>query len=161
MHIRAAGAVKRFHTVPTHGHQTVAEHSFYMCLIINKIADNPSANLFRAALFHDLPEHETGDVPATTKWQYPGIADELLTAELAFIGRHGLSVTLSEREWLTLKYADMAELVYYCIDQLNLGNKNMKEIAHRGIKFLNELRPLNSKADEMILDLCTKLKEFE
>lgn len=161
MNLRAAGAVKRFHTIPTHGEQTIAEHSYHMCLILTQIADNPSPELFKAALYHDLPESVTGDIPAPTKWRYPKLAEELEVAELEFIRRNNINVELTDREWLALKYADMAELVYYCIDQLNLGNRNMLQIAYNGVEYLGKLDLLNEKASDMVLDLCTQLRKFD
>lgn len=159
--IREAGSVKRYHTVQTHGDQTVAEHSFHVCMILTQIVENPSAELLKAALYHDLPEVDTGDMPATTKWRYPKLAEELEIAELDFITRHGLSVKLHDREWLALKYADMCELVQFCVDQLNLGNRNMLVIANRGLDFLGTLPFCSAKASELVESLKHQVENFK
>lgn len=150
--------VKRYHTVMTHGNQTVAEHSFYVCLLLTELVEKPSVALLKAALYHDLPEIETGDVPATTKWKYPKLNEELKSAENDFIVRHGLSVMLPDSDWLALKYADMGELVMYSIDQITMGNRNMVDIGRRGLDYLKDLPYLNDKASRFVEQLE---KEFD
>jgi 5'-deoxynucleotidase YfbR-like HD superfamily hydrolase len=150
---RASAHVKRYHTVPTIGQQTVAEHSFHvamLCLEIQKINNKEcSAELLKAALFHDLPEHKTGDVPATAKWGSPGLKTLLDSLEDDVITEYGLEVALTIEETLILKYADSLELVMYCIDQMNLGNKNAQLIASRGLVFANTL-PYNTGARQLL-----------
>lgn len=149
--LREAGYVKRFHTVQTIGQQTVAEHSFFVCLILNTILSGEvSNNLLKAALFHDLAEVSTGDVPATTKWRSPELKGTLEDLEQCFNKKHGLCVKLTEEEELALKYADMLELVYFCSDQIKLGNSNMRPVLARGISYLKELKPLNSMTSQII-----------
>lgn len=154
--IREGGMVKRYHTVPTIGQQTVAEHSFFLCLILTQIY-TPSAELLRAALYHDLPEMETGDVPATTKWRYPKLAEELEIAEMEFIRRNKLEVNLTDEEWRALKWADMLELVMYCVDQIKLGNTNMFPLAERGVKYLYGMGELSEKANLMLASLVLEI----
>jgi hypothetical protein len=156
--LRGAGKVKRYHTMHTHGSQTVAEHSFYVCLLLTELVDKPSVALLKAALYHDLPEHETGDIPATTKWKYPKLAEEVKSAENDFIERHGLAVSLPDKDWLALKYADMGELVMYSIDQIMLGNRNMVPVGKRGLDFLKDLPYLSDRATMFINKLS---EEFD
>lgn len=145
--------MKRYHTIDTHGQQSVAEHSFYVCLLVSELVEKPSVALLKAALYHDLPEGETGDIPATTKWKYPKLAEEVKAAENDFIERHGLAVSLPDREWLALKYADMGELVLYATDQIMLGNRNMLPVGKRGLDFLKDLPFLNERASAFLIKL--------
>lgn len=145
--------MKRYHTIDTHGQQSVAEHSFYVCLLVSELVEKPSVALLKAALYHDLPEGETGDIPATTKWKYPKLAEEVKAAENDFIERHGLAVSLPDREWLALKYADMGELVLYATDQIMLGNRNMLPVGKRGLDFLKDLPFLNERAEQFVRQL--------
>ena len=158
--LRKAGKVKRYHTMSTHGAQTIAEHTFYVCLLLMELVEKPSVMLLKAALYHDLPEHETGDIPATTKWKYPKLAEEVKAAESDFIERHGLSVSLPDKDWLALKYADMGELVLYCIDQIMLGNRNMIPVGKRGLDFLRDLPYLNDRAHEFIKNVEEEFKDI-
>lgn len=135
---RDAGAVKRFHTVRTIGNQTVAEHSFNVAMILLKITQ-PSAELLKAALYHDLPEIFTGDIPATTKWRHSSLAHPLSVIEENLIQENQWGIILTDEEKLLLKYADMLELVLYCAEQMLLGNSHVQPIFARGLNYLAEL----------------------
>ena len=116
--LRNAGKVKRFHTVETIGQQTVAEHSFNVCLILLFITNGTaSSELLKAALYHDLPELITGDIPATAKWKSEALSQALTEVEQRFEKDFNLSVEISDSEKLLLKWADMYELVQYCFDR--------------------------------------------
>lgn len=140
--LRAAGATKRHHTAVTIGQQTVAEHSFHVAMLCDRLSEGkPSVNLLKAALFHDLAETVTGDVPAPVKWQNPVLADILKGIEYQFEDKHRLCVELTVREEAILKYADAFELGFYCVDQLMLGNKNMNHIYWNIVDFIDRMRP--------------------
>lgn len=74
--------VKRWHIINTVRPQTVAEHSFMVALIAMELAKHivPHGSLFDspreqfqflcAALFHDMPETITGDLPTPAKQVY-------------------------------------------------------------------------------------------
>ena len=149
--LRNAGKVKRFHTVETIGQQTVAEHSFNVCLILLFITNGTaSSELLKAALYHDLPELITGDIPATAKWKSEALSLALTEVEQRFEKDFDLSVEISDSEKLLLKWADMYELVQYCFDQLRLGNRNMLLIADRGIGYLAAMPCLNNTTAELL-----------
>ena len=159
--LRQAGQVRRFHTVSTIGHQTVAEHSFNLCLILLDLFDgNVSANLLKAAMYHDLPEVETGDIPATLKWRSKEISEALKNFERSFEKIYGLEVELTEDEQRALKWADMYELVLYCLDQLEMGNRNMLIIADRGVEYLCELPAINETSECLLVAAQYKVRRY-
>lgn len=137
-----AGYTVRFHTVRCIKPQTVAEHSFRVALLLAKLAPTCRAELLKAALYHDLPETFTGDVPAQVKWAAPMLAKDLEFLESHFVEEHELEVKLSEDEKSYLKFADMAELVLYCVDEARLGNREILDIAWRGYRYLETLGEL-------------------
>lgn len=156
---RQAGAVKRYHTVSTIKTQTVGEHSFNMCMILYKLVDEPSANLLKAVLFHDLPEIITGDIPATAKWNFPSLDQVLSAVESVVINENNWDVELTEEEKKILKYADMIELVMFAKDELSLGNSNMRVIFDRGVRYLEDMPRLvndeiRDRIQKMVNDLC-------
>jgi 5'-deoxynucleotidase YfbR-like HD superfamily hydrolase len=76
--------VLHWHTVRTRRKPTVAEHSFRVAVIAMELADRlykehclydhtweDDYMILQAALVHDGPESETGDLPHTTKAQLP------------------------------------------------------------------------------------------
>tara|TARA_Y100001973_G_C5147548_1_gene306251 strand:- start:43 stop:423 length:381 start_codon:yes stop_codon:yes gene_type:complete len=95
------------------------------------------AALFHAALLHDVPEQLIGDVPSPTKWAHPRLAKELDLAEESFWDTVGVKFpALTTEEQLQLKIADMMELLWYCIEEERLGNKNFKEVFVRGVEYV-------------------------
>jgi len=160
--LRNAGYVRRYHTVQTIGHQTVAEHSFNVAMILLDLTNGKAhADLLKAALYHDLPEVFTGDIPATAKWASPSLVQSLKLLEDVFDSDYNLVVNLSEDDKKLLKFADMAELVMYSLDQLRLGNRNMISIAERGVNYLEEMQFVGAKALQLMNDLIEQVKEFK
>lgn len=138
--LRRAAMTRRCHTVPTVMTQTVGEHSYHVAMLVLELtAGKASGNLMKAALFHDLAETSTGDVPANTKWRSPLLKQKLEVMEDIFNRRHGLTVELTPNEELILKWADSLELGFYCVDELNFGNKHVKDMYRNIIGFLQTL----------------------
>jgi len=75
--VMRASSVKRWHTVSTIRQQTLAEHSFNVCMLAKQMADmigmpaQRKALLLEMALVHDLDEVFTGDIPTPAKEQQP------------------------------------------------------------------------------------------
>jgi hypothetical protein len=122
--IRSAGGIKRFHTVPTIGVQTVAEHSYHVAMLCIELSSGkPSTNLLKAALYHDLAELVTGDIPAPVKWANPNLKNELENIE-----ENCIDISLTPNERSILRHADAFECAFYAVDQIMLGNKNMIQV---------------------------------
>jgi len=138
--VATGASVKRFHTVPTVGNETVGEHSFSVAMVCLALTEGKaSAQLIKAALFHDLAEQHTGDAPATSKWANPMLKTVLQAMEESFEESNGLVVDLPPQDKLLLKWADMLSLLIYCKSQRDLGNKNMNVIFSRGVEYLSNL----------------------
>ena len=135
--LRKGGSVKRWHTITNAKEQTVAAHSWGVAVIIMDLWPDSRADLFHAALLHDVPEQLIGDVPAPTKWAHPRLAKELDLAEESFWDMVEVKFpALTTEEQLQLKTADMLELLWYCIEEERLGNKNFKEVFVRGVEYV-------------------------
>lgn len=129
--LRDYGHTKRAHCVKTVHTQSVAEHSHGVALFCAQLCGGqPSAALLLAALYHDLPECVTGDVPATAKWHNEKLADALELAENEFMDDNNLQIALSSDEQLILKLADLLDLGFYCIDELMYGNRHVESMYH-------------------------------
>lgn len=149
--LRAAGHTRRCHIKQTIGHQTVAEHSYNVAMLCWRLHDRePSAELLKAALFHDLAETVTGDIPAPVKWHSPAIKAELEKVEAIFDKIFHLEVSLSPTEELILKWADSLELMWYCVDQIRLGNQNVEDIWRNIDRFLTTLQPVKNANNELM-----------
>jgi len=145
------GVVKRFHTIHTLHTQNVAEHSFgvaWLCyLLCNGV---PTRDLLVAALSHDIAEHTTGDIPAPAKRRL-GISQRFDKYEMeSYYGAGFEMQRLDAGESRTLKMADTADLLLFCIRELRLGNSDMEEVYQRGLSYITELEPLSSTEKELI-----------
>lgn len=142
-----AGAVERFHTMPTHKRQTIADHSWGVLMIVLAIAETPSTNLIMATATHDLAESITGDLPATVKWDEPQLRREIEALEQKFAIKHNVYPDLDKLEEKVLHWADMAELVMFCEGEIRLGNQNLTVIWRRGILRLEQMGFPTDKAE--------------
>lgn len=136
--LRKGGHVRRYHTVETIGQQTVADHSWGVAMMVLQLQPDASANLLKAALFHDLAEYDTGDTPAHAKWRSKPLKTALDDLERTVEDDLGIGVDLTSDELITLKVADMLELLWFCVEQARMGNRNVDEIWERGNAFLKE-----------------------
>lgn len=134
-----AGRITRYHTEPMITRQDVGNHTYGLMHIILAIEPDASADLFVAALEHDVPELATGDVPAPAKWYNPDLDKALRSAEQKFIDEYDVRTpALNAYEYDVLKVADMAELVLHMVHEYSLGNRNAKKICIRGMHYLQD-----------------------
>lgn len=121
-HYREGAQVERAHTVRHIGSYSVGEHSHGVATILALFHPNPSAELLKAALFHDLHEVHTGDVPAFAKMldftQLEKEVQEVL----------GTDICLDEEEQNWFRAADALDLLLWCREQQEMGNRNVDRI---------------------------------
>lgn len=136
-----AGLVRRYHTVADSGRgQTNAEHSWGVATLIATYHPSPSVELLKAALYHDLSEFDTGDLPATAKWTWPGLGDAYRRAEAEVRDAYGWQVALTDKEKVWLRACDMLELYHYCQWRCNNGGGyEWKTITGNGLTYINKL----------------------
>lgn len=134
--------VKRYHTVLTIGEQNNGHHSLRVLLILRYLLDgNVSQNLMWATVFHDLPEHSTGDIPGHVKWDNQQLEELLDNMEHKYHLDNGTYIELTKDESILLNIADKLELVVYCAEQISLGNIRMKQIRDRGMTYVLDKAP--------------------
>lgn len=112
----ATGQTVRYHTDPVMArlHQTDADHSWGVAMIILKLHPNPSRNLLAQAIAHDCGEKWAGDLSHPFKRVFPEIRGLHATAEEELAHRHGIpnfKLTPEEQEWLW--FADRLEALLY------------------------------------------------
>ena len=147
----AAGLVRRYHTVPDEGRgQTVAEHSWGVAMLIATYHPNPSVNLLKAALNHDLSESITGDLPATVKWKHPGLTEIVRDIEHDIRVEHGWEVELTLEEQYWLRACDMLELYLYSERRSN-GRDEWSNVVGRAWVYINNLKREGSWPKELVI----------
>lgn len=118
---RRFGRVRRFHTEGIA--QNVAEHSAGVALILLETVPDCSANLLRAAIYHDLQEGITGDIPATVKWDASEeFRNHLNGLEQQVRETYRFTYTLTEIERRQLKAADVLDGMFTCLEERARGN---------------------------------------
>jgi len=146
---RAAGAITRYHTVRTLRHQSIAEHSWAVTMLVLMVHPTASPELLKAALVHDVAEIVTGDIPATAKWKHPQIKNILDDIEAQFNARYDIDLVLDPFETQVLKWCDMMELVLWCQEEMELGNRYATPIHTNGVVFLEKLGHPTDRAEEL------------
>lgn len=163
--MRTGARVQRMHTMPGHHMQTVGEHTFGVIAIILIITESyPSPYkdgkllaLIKAAMYHDVAEAITGDVPATVKWRHILLDDALKEVERRVDLEFGLSVGLTEHEHSLLKYADIMELAMYSIEECDSGNQKAAVVAWNCMDALESRRLTDITPDALELFDLVKL----
>ena len=131
------GYVRRWHTT-NYLNQSVAEHSWGVALIIIQNHPNPSANLLKAALLHDLHEVRFGDMPAPAKRRFPaiGVVEEVVKKE--FFKDCSIeypALTEEEQWWLDL--ADKIESLVFLEEQQD--ERTVAQMAMSAAQMISEL----------------------
>ena len=121
--------------------ESVAEHSFFVAILVLKMHDDYKFNFEKAlkmGLVHDIPELHLSDVTHDVKRNFPKLAKEVLNAEYAIMKKrypNWLSSFMTFEaeetvESLVVKMADNLSCVQYATAEMALGNKGyMKDVA--------------------------------
>lgn len=125
---REAGRVTRCHTVPHIGTYSVAEHSWHMAMLYRIFCQEPSPKMVWVILAHDVAERWVGDSPATIKWASPVIKQELDRIEASINETLSIKFEMTEEEHRWLKALDLLELHLWCVDQHEMGNRNVESV---------------------------------
>lgn len=116
---------------------------------------NPTIKLLRAALMHDMAEAELGDLPYTAKSSYWELNIEYNEAEYSVLDKLGLDHKddLSEDDSRWLSAADMLELLFFCSEELEMGNQAVLPIYQRGLHILHNKQNLPEEIKKVISEL--------
>ena len=126
--IREAAFVSRCHAKTLFREYSVGHHSFNMMALLSILHPEPSAELYRAILWHDVAERWTGDIPTPLKRQFPEIKEKLMVFESKLIGQLTKPFELKHEEKLWLKAVDMLDLWLWAREEVALGNKSMEHM---------------------------------
>jgi 5'-deoxynucleotidase YfbR-like HD superfamily hydrolase len=165
--LHRAGEVQRYHTQRVIYRQSIADHSWGVAMVLMALYHpvRPPAELLLAALLHDLPEHESGDVPATAKWENDDLDEALYQFEINFWLRWpklDIKTTrgLIHEHKVLLSWADRVDLLLYCFTEIEMGNRRMLVPAGRIIPKLRSFALMPANATRMLEQLEARLKEL-
>jgi 5'-deoxynucleotidase YfbR-like HD superfamily hydrolase len=142
--ILAGAHVRRFHTKPTLVVETNGHHSHGVACLINLLYPDARKELLIAALYHDLAEQESGDLPAPMKRE-AGIRDAIKKWEFNLHKEAGVMVpALDEEENRRLTLADSLHGAIYCLEECERGNHRvMKPLFLKYLTYIKTLATLN------------------
>ena len=164
--VRMAGRIRRLHIRPMNGEQNVAAHTWGLAMILLDIHPDVSKEGLVFALRHDVAEVSTGDIPANVKWANPKLDEMLEKQEKAFMHRmgwlHKLRGPNAERDAFYIKMADRIELVFYCLEEMYMGNFMLTDVYENAKdKIQEELDHLTDPEDrERIREYIAAYSEF-
>jgi len=145
----------RYSNVPRVHDESVASHSFFVCVILMDLRDKYDFNLDRAlriAISHDMPEARTNDISHETTKLFPKIkealreAEEVAARELPLFAQLGveeytMGITIESK---MVHFADAIQCNQYSKHEMSLGNRGYMEEVYdnstvRIKQLLNEL----------------------
>jgi len=136
------GHVVRYHTRPELADgQNVAAHTWRAMVILQTLWPDVSKNCLLHMMYHDVAEAETGDMPATTKWKYDGLADLMNKVEHDYeksIGVGPLVFPVTTYERALCDIADKLELIMHCYRLMQRGNMLAEDVFMKGINYLDD-----------------------
>ena len=138
---RMAGRIRRLHIKPMNGdEQNIAAHSWGVAMILLDLFPCVSRSCLVFALRHDVPEIVTGDVPANVKWQHPGLQNTIEWIEEGFLEKMGWPTDLKDQheEKTYIRIADRVELLFYCLEQIYMGNLLLIDVSENVREKLND-----------------------
>lgn len=128
-HIRLLAFVPRWQIAPRFRTQNVAEHSFFVVLYTKQLmehkwhwSDNTRLQALECAMFHDVPEARTGDMPGPVKRAVTD-PDKLASYEAEQLEVMGIEERTYTQEVLDLvKVADLIDEMFHVAMEISMGN---------------------------------------
>lgn len=164
--VTASGRVMRWHRQETIRQQSVGEHTYGVLWLVLLLTDfGASADLLKAALAHDMPEHVTGDMPAPTK-RLPGVTAALDVLERKVMDGLGLlhlhPENLPPIESEVLSWADGLEGLMFCSREMDMGNTLIRESFVNYSEYLTALaKHAPNAVGQEILDMLKEKHRYE
>ena len=132
--------------------ESVAEHSFFVAILILKLYEVYNFDLEKAlsmGLIHDVPELHLSDITYDVKRNFPKLRDAILDAEKSIIDKrypewrhlfNELVVNVESVESMVVVLADVMSCIQYASTEIDLGNSGyMKNVLKESKKRMREL----------------------
>jgi 5'-deoxynucleotidase YfbR-like HD superfamily hydrolase len=141
--------VKRFHTVPTINQETVGHHSSIVAGLLY-ILWPEKLYLLPHAIFHDLPEHITGDTPSPGKRLFVD-RDRMKSAESQIFANASVQLPeLNSEDARCLKICDILAGMATCQHEMMMGNSYVKESMRNYHSYILEIGPHHPNVLEIV-----------
>lgn len=135
----------RYNNTPRIVDESVAEHQYFVAMIVYKLYSYYNFNLsvaIKMALFHDVPEIFLSDMPNNTKSLFPEIAKSVRKSQKKACEMVDKSMSPLVEEYedqasvesKIVKLADILSIVQYTRQESLLGNEFMDHILNTAVK---------------------------
>ena len=140
----------RYSNIPRIKDESVAEHSFYVAAIVQKLYDKYEFELgiaLNIAISHDMIEVYINDIPHLIKKRHPELTTLLKEIELReadnfpiCVGEGMRRMHLNFPEGLMVRMADAIQCHQYASNEISLGNSGyMQEVVDHSVERVREL----------------------
>ena len=144
---RLAGQIRRYHTWPIVGQQTIAEHCWQILRIYMAVVEQVDPFMITHIVFHDIGEHFTGDIPYPVKRDNQHLKEEIdfleqksYMTQLHYWDSFHM-VRLNDEEKKLFKLIELTEMAEFGLDQVCLGNQHGWIVAERCLRAVYEGKP--------------------
>lgn len=132
---------KRFHSVRTTKIETVGHHSSVVAGILFLLWPDCSRDLLINAVYHDVAECKTGDIPSPSKRKFID-REKMNKHEDQIFVDHGIDLpSLSVEDKRRLKIADILSGISFCVQEYKIGNTFIKEAMTNFVSYFHEMGP--------------------
>lgn len=171
--VRKLNHIKRCSLFPLINPTSVAEHSFHVAVMSHLYARQIEdlgcpvdvSEVTTKALFHDVEECSISDIPWHIKHHLRKFTnfDEAVNSHTANdLNNYSVEVALravescdGSLEWVIVKICDIAELLVYCKEEYECGNRHLYDMMSNGSRELSRLMNLAAKLIEDRTDHLT------
>jgi 5'-deoxynucleotidase YfbR-like HD superfamily hydrolase len=164
---RLAGQVRRYHTWPILGQQTIAEHCWQIMRIYMSIVDKPDPHMMYHITFHDIGEHFTGDIPYPVKRDNHNLKEQMeflerrsYMSQLDYWNAFQMTY-LNEEEKKLFKQIELIEMAEFGLDQVCLGNQHGLIIADRCLRAVYENSPSTRLCNYVMKRLTLFYRQYD
>lgn len=164
---RRAGLVKRYHAQPHLNSQTVAEHTWQLLRIMTTIWPDIPRNVLMYAIYHDIAEGCTGDLPYTTKLSSPEIKnhmdalEEEATKNMRRLWGTPVVPLPTEEEKKFIKACELVEFAEYSWNELRMGNVYIKAVLQRVLPRIRDTRLSDAYLNLRFHEYVKHRKDYE
>jgi hypothetical protein len=137
---RLSGQLRRYHTWPVIGQQTVAEHCWQIMRIYLSITDKIDPHMIQYITFHDIGETTIGDLPYPVKSenhdlkkQLDYLEDKSRYLQMGYWGAFRQTF-LSDEDKILFKQIELIEMAEFGMDQMCMGNDYAFIVANRCLR---------------------------
>lgn len=175
--IRDLAYVPRWAIVRTNRPQNVAEHSYFVALLVEDmisfiskefpkffVEERIRHKMIMCALYHDIAEGTTGDITGPIKNR---IVDKdtyrnfIIQKEKSLVGMSPTEceeTLFSAQESMILKTADFLESILFLVDEVKSGNTQLNKLL---VELRSELsRRISEKEKKFEFGFCSALLEY-